>query len=1110
MTDLKSRLARVPLDRRMRFLDLLRTSGDGTVPDRPVRRRRGLTAPLSYSQNLLWFLDRLTPGVPAYNLVFGMWLSGPLDAAALEAALAEVVARHETLRTSLRDSAEGPVQVIASEVPVRLPVVPVTGVDGREVHERARELAERAAQRPFDLGDGPLWRAELLRVAPEEHLFVFVVHHVVFDAVSAQVFLAEIVELYAAHRQGRAPDLPDLPVQFADFAIWQREWLSGARLDDLLRFWRERLRDAPVLELPTDRPRPTEFSYRGANALNPVEGRLIEGAHRLAREMGVTLYPVYVAAFAELLRRYARQDDLLIGCSTSVRGRLELQPLIGFFVNMLALRVDAGGAPTFRELVRRTDAVLRDSFARVDLPFERVVQEVAPIRDPSRSPLVQVAFLMPDQARTMELEGLRVEFEEPDTNTTKFDMTWQLTEAGDESSLNVEYSTDLFDQATVDSMVGHYCELLAALVADPDRRAAEVDIPAGQEQVELLERWNGPVRSVEDATVHEVFAARAAKTPGAVAVVAGDDRLTYGELNAAADRLAALLREHGAGPGRLVALCLPRGLDYPVAALAVLKSGAAFVPIDPEAPADRIAKLLADAEPCAVVTRSAHPGLPFGGPVELVLDDLADDLAARADGDSPPLSGPQDLAYVLYTSGSAGTPKGVRIRHRSVVNFVASVRELFDLTPDDSVLGYAAHTFDVSVFEMFAALLAGARLHVALEAERLDLDRLQDLLEEAGITVIDLPPAVMALLDPARLDRLRISFAGGEAFPGDLVNRWNKVSRFFNGYGPTECTVTMIVQECEGEWDGSPPIGLPMANHVAHVLDDDLRLVPYGVPGELVIGGEGLADGYLNRPELTREKFVPDPFGTAPGGRLYRTGDLVKRRRDGAIVFLGRVDRQIKIRGVRIEPGEIEAVLAAHSEVRQAQVIPWSDAHGQRHLVAYVACVSGAPGIEAALRAAVAEKLPAAMVPQYVVVLTELPLTSSGKVDTSALPPPDTGLREGGAGAEPPATETERILAEELVGPVLRADVVDATANFFESGGSSLQAAQLISGIRRRFGVQITVADFFHDPTIRGLATVVDAQRAPSADDDLLAVIEAMSEEEVERIMDDRTGEGIG
>ncbi|SHF56751.1 amino acid adenylation domain-containing protein [Jatrophihabitans endophyticus] len=1090
----KARLARLPLERRARFLGLLaRGNGATSTAAGPVARRPGTPVPLSYAQNLLWFVDQLAPGQTAYNQRLPIRLRGPLDVPALQRALQVVVDRHENLRTSLRVVDGVPQQVVADVVTVDLPVLERDPADDDPVAWAAARQAE-FGDIPFHLGSTPLWRATVLRIAPDDHLFLFVIHHAVFDAASTNVLVGELSEVYGAQREHRPPRLPEVRLHYGDFALWQRDYLSGERLDRLVRYWRGRLEDVPQLELPTDFPRPAEFTFRGAEARLPVRGRLVEGVRRLAREMGTTPYPVYVAAYAMLLNRYSGQDDLVIGCSTSVRGRLEIEHMMGFFVNMLALRLRVEPDVTFRQLVRHVDHVVREGFAHIDLPFERVVEIAAPERDPSRSPLVQATFLLPDRPQHLTMHGLTIDADQTESTTSKFDMTWQMYEDGDDSSLDVEYATDLFRADTIEQMQRHFVRLLGSGVDDPDRRLGSVDILGTDERRELVERWNGPQRPVPATTVDAWFADVVAQAPDAVAVVCGTTALTYAELDARSTALAVLLRDRfGARAGELVALALPRGVEHVLAVLAVLKAGAAYVEIDRAAPHQRFAAIIADAVPCVVVT-TADLTAAFTDLAPVL--DVADPVPA-ATAPLTPSARPDDLAYVLYTSGSTGTPKGVRIEHRNVVNFIVSTQHLFDLTARDRVLAYASYTFDVSVFEMFAALLTGAQLHVALEADRLDLDRLQALLVDAGITVVDLPPSVMALLDPTPMTQLRICFVGGEAFSAELVERWRPGRRFFNGYGPTECTVTMIVYECTDASVQSPPIGLPMANHVAHVLDDAMRLIPYGVPGELVIGGAGLARDYLNDRTLTEQKFRPDPFGTAPDGRLYRTGDLVKRQADGNIVFLGRIDRQIKIRGVRIEPGEVEAALLRLDGVRQAHVTAREDDAGNRTLVAYV---SGTATEGDELRSTLAATLPPALVPQHVVTVGEtLPLNASGKIDVRALPAPAEAVRVV-ADTVHPASDTERIIADELVGPALRLDDVDVVRSFFELGGTSLMAAQLINAIRRRFDVPLSVTEFFRNSSVTGLATVVDERRS-GQDDELLDLVDTLGAAEVDAVL---------
>jgi amino acid adenylation domain-containing protein len=1092
MTEIGKRLAALPEDRRAEFLALLRNELETPAGGaRPAPRQRSGPAPLSFAQETLWFLDRLAPGRPTYNVPIRFRLRGDLDVAALGQALAGVVARHESLRTYFGEDAEGPVQIVVPEVPTDLE--PVEVADEGE----AERLAEEAAREPFDLATAPLWRARLLRLAPDDHVLVFIVHHIVFDGWSLGVFTHELSRLYTAAREGADLELEPLPIEYSDYAEWQRDWLQGETLDQLVSYWREQLDGVPVLEFPTDRPRPSAVTFEGTFNRRTLPSELLEGVQELAKREGVTPFTVFLGAFFALLHRYTGQEDLVLGSPTGNRDHAEVEPLVGFFVNMLVLRADASGDPTFRDFVGRLRGLVQDAFSNGALPFEKLVDAVHPVRDPSRSPLFQIAYTFQNASGDpVELPGLDVDQTFVDPGTSRFDMSWNVFEQPDGLELHIEFNTRLFDPATIDQLIAHYEHVLRAVTTDPEQNLSRLPVMTEEEVQAVVHGWNGPRREVPETTITEWFEREVERAPDAVALVVEDRELSYDELNRRANRLAHELRELGAEPGRIVAFCLPRTEDLVVAVLGILKSGAAYLPLDTSHPEARLAGILEDAEPLAVVTNAE---LAERLPAE-ARSIRVEEIEAGPDGNPRGAAGPDDLAYVLYTSGSTGRPKGVLIEHRNVVNFICSVQELFELTPEDRVLGFASITFDVSVFELFSALLTGARLYLAPDEERLSIDRLQELMERAGITVIDLPPAVMALLEPERFDALRIVFVGGEAFPAELVNRWSPERRFFNGYGPTECTVTMIVEECVGRCEGSPPIGLPMANHVAYVLDRNLEPVPPGVLGELVIGGAGLARGYLNRPELTEEKFVPDPFGTSFGGRLYRTGDLVKRLHDGRLVFVGRIDRQVKIRGQRIELGEIESTLATHPKLGQIAVEPWEDERGEKHLVAYVTPATDEEVELGALRSFVAEHLPTSMVPAYFVGLDELPLNASGKVDRERLPAPETSRPVGDEA--PPRNDTERALVEEIFGPILGADRVGIHDNFFELGGNSLQAAQLISRIRRRFETEVSLADFFRSPTVANLAGLVDRQRVGQMDDaELLKFIESLPEEEAERLL---------
>jgi amino acid adenylation domain-containing protein len=991
---------------------------------------------------------------------------------------------------------------VLGELVPDLPVTEVPGAPGEQDAEVARLVMTQARQ-ALDLSHAPLWRAALLRRDPRDHVLVFVVHHVVFDGWSLEVFTDDLARCYQPGTAG-PPAAPDHDaVQYHDFVRWQRELVGGPRREELTAYWRRQLAGAPTLELPADRPRPPEMTYAGAEMHRTLAPESAAAVNALARAQGTTSYVVCLAAFFVLLHRYSGQDDLVVGTPAAGRDHPAVEDMVGFFVNMLVLRGDVSGDPAFGELADRVGAMVSEAVSYGELPFEMLVDALRPPRDPSRSPLFGVAFSAQNPQRLPALAGLDTEAGFVHPGVSRFDLSWSITtDAAGPLQVEVEYNTSLFDEATVAQMAGHYDQILAEVTADPGIRLSGIRMLTVAERAELITRWNGPVLPLPAHTVPEEFAARVREAPGAVALVTGGQEMSYAELDRRANQLAQLLRAAGAGPGERVALCLRRTADLIVAILAVLKAGAAYVPLDPSFPAARMEAILGDAKPVAVLSHAALAGVLPEGTQPWLLDEMGGQLAGQPDTAPPAGLVPADLAYVLYTSGTTGRPKGVLIEHHSIIAFVRAAQDLFELSPADRVLGYASANFDVSVGEYFNALLTGARLYLAQDEERLSIPRLQRLMETSAITLTDLPPTVMALLEPERFTAQRIVFVGGEAFPGELVNRWNPGRRFFNGYGPTECTVTMIVQECPGTWDASPPIGLPIANHVAHVLDERMEPVPYGVTGELIIGGAGLARGYLNAPELTAEKFVPDPFGTTPDGRLYRTGDLARRQRDGSIVFVGRIDGQVKIRGLRIELGDVEAALATHPAIGQLAVLPWADGQGERHLVAYTSPASGAsPPSAAQLREHVSGLLPRYMVPSFYVVLDALPLTVSGKVDQRRLPVP--ALSDP---AVPPEDEeltlTERILSEEVFSAVLTAGRPGRHGSFFDVGGNSLQAVQLMTRIQQRFGVELSLSEFFQSPTIAAVAVAIDRAQAAALDDDaLLSLIEQMPDDEAERLL---------
>ncbi|MEU4166589.1 amino acid adenylation domain-containing protein [Streptomyces sp. NPDC026665] len=1096
------RLAVLPEERRARFLAGLREQTRAAARRGPTPRGDTGPVPLTHEQETLRFLDGPAPDGPVPGTPLCLRLRGALDPRALRSALAGVVARHDALRTQIVEREGGPMQVVLPEVRVELPLIEVEGAGHEQRLAAARALVESRGGTPYDLTRTPVWRALLVRVEPDDHLFLLDVPGIVCDARSRSVLLAELAEFYRSLRDGDAPRLPGPVVQYPDYAVWQRGRSGGRGQDEAAAYWRDRLAGAEVLEFPTDRPHGETRTFAGDTAFFSVGHQGLERAEELARQEGASPSDVALAAFFVLLHRYSGLDDLVIGSPDANRRHEALSSVVGLLTGMRVLRADVSGDPTFRELVRRVGRVSAEAYEHGGLPFGRLVDAVEPVLDPSRAPLFQIVFGVDEAAGATGLPGIATSHETVRTGVSRFDMTWNLSERtapGADARLRVEFDTGLFDAGSVARFARHYDALLGTLTAAPDAPVSAAGMLSPADREFLAEAGRGPVRPIRESTVVREFEERVRESPDGVAVVVAGVETGYAQLNARANRLAALLRERGVGAGARVGLCLRRNVDLPAAILAVLKTGAAYVPLDTTHPPARVAEIAADAGVCAVIAHAGAAAAVSEVDAHVVtLDEVRGELAAMPDHDPPLAAEPGDVAYVIYTSGSTGKPKGVLLEHRGVVNFIDSTRDLFDLTPADRVLGFASVTFDVSVFETFSALLTGARLCLATEDERLSVDRLQSLMERAGVTVIDLPPTLMPLLAPEKFTDLRIAFVGGEAFSGELVNRWNPGRRLFNGYGPTECTVTMIVEECPGTWDASPPIGLPMTNHVAHVLDRDLRQVPVGVPGELVIGGAGLARGYLNRDELTAEKFIADPFGTAPGGRLYRTGDLVKRLADGRLVFLGRIDQQVKIRGLRIELGEVESALTGFAAMGPVSVQAWTDGNGDKHLVGHLTGVTEeqVPAVREHLGAI----LPSYMIPSYFVVLDELPLTSSGKVDRRRLPAPD--LSRTGEGYDDGAlTATERGLLRDVLAPLLRDDRLGVHDDFFLSGGNSLQAVQLMSAINRRFGVEITLGDFFVSPTVAHLAAAVDAAHAArrAGEGDPLGALENLSGAEAAR-----------
>jgi len=1066
------------------------------IPPRPDRHA-GI-APLSFAQERLWVVERLEPGRPTYNEAYAIDFTGDLAAEALAAALLETGRRHEILRTTFTFRDGRPLQVIAAAPDLPLPLVDLAGVPAAEREAAAGRRVQEAAGLPFDLERGPLVRALLLRLAPAEHRLVLVLHHILCDATSIEILVGELVALHNAFRRGvqEGSPLAAPRLQYADFAVWQRERRAAA-IEQRLAAWKERLAGAPtVLELPADRPRTEAARGRGASLAAALPAALSGAVKALAQAEQATLFMTLLAAFEVLVSKLTGRLDFLLGSPIAGRTRSEVQEMPGFFVNTLVVRADLAGDPTFREVLARNRHTVAAAYDHQDVPFGRLVEELRPERAASHAPLVQVLFLLQKAGARIETgEGLDFSMRRLATGTAKFELTFLTRDAGDEIACGVEYDSDLFRPETMERLLRRYRVLLETVAADPGVRLSDLELLAPEERAEVLAAWQGPVvRRPEGVCVHELIAAQALRTPDAPAVIAEERSLTYRELMAAARRLARHLRALGVGTDDLVGLCLEPSPDLLVAVLGILEAGGAYMPLDPGQPADRLAWIVADTGLRVVLTESALAGRLPATAAAVLVDRERAALAGLPDGPLARRAIPGSLAYQIYTSGSTGRPKGVMVSHGGLVNLALSFAESFHLGPGGRMLLLLSVTFDASVGDLFPPLVAGAALVVHRTPHSLLGRNLETFLARQRITCLELSTAFwqqwtedLAARRQAPPEPLRTLIAGGEAVTLDKVRTWFRLLagrpfRFRNHYGPTEGTVCATAFEVTGAValaHARLPIGRPLPNVRIHLLGPDLRLVPPGAAGEIAIGGAGVARGYLGNPDVTADRFIPDPFG-APGDRLYRTGDLARWLPDGDLDFLGRVDHQVKIRGFRVEPGEIEAALAAHPGVREVAVLARADAPGPRRLAAYV--VPGDPAPDAAgLRAFLKAKLPAHMVPEAFVFLERFPLSTSGKVDRKALPAPVFERGEGEPFAAPEGATEQAIAAvwRELLG-IERVGLHD---NFFDLGGHSLLLIRMEGMLRDALARPVEVVDLFRHPTIAALADHLDgaADAAPEA-----------------------------
>ncbi len=1064
----------------------------------PRQSRATIHFPLSFAQQRLWFLDQWQPGNAAYNIALVLRLTGNLHTSALQLSLAEIVKRHESLRTSFTVSERQPVQVISQSLDLPLPVIDLTAIPERE--QAVQQLALTEGQKPFDLTHAPLMRTSLLRLDSNEHILLLTMHHIIADGWSLSILLRELAILYPSFVAKQPSPLSAPSLQYVDFAVWQQEQLQGEILESHLSYWKRQLADAPaLLELPQQHARPAVQSSRGARSTFLLAPPLVTALQSLGQSEDASLFMVLLAVFQVLLHRYTGQDDIVVGTPIANRTRAEIENIIGFFVNTLALRADFSEKPTFRELLKRVRATTLEAYTHQDLPFERLVEALQPERDLSYSPIFQILFgLQNAPTRAWHLPALTISEIPLHNATAKFDLMLLLeeTEAGLKGELT--YNTDLYDEATISHMIGHYQALLEGVMANPDQHISALPLLPKAERQQILLAWNSTEKDYQaDACLHQLFESQVAQQPDSIAIDYDAGQLTYSTLNGRANELAQQLRALQVGPEVVVGLCFERSPDLAIGILAILQAGGAYLPLDPHYPRERLAFLLQDAQvPLLLTQQHLKDTLSRATKAQIIcLHDPAP-LENNAGASENPLSGVtgENLAYVIYTSGSTGKPKGVGCTHASVYNLVSWHWQAYQVATDDRASQVASIDFDASVWELWPYLLIGSSVSLLEEDLRSDPRMLYTWLQEQAITISFLPtPLAEHLISfswPVN-GSLRLLLTGG-----DRLSRFPSIPLPFalvNHYGPTESTVVTTAQwlgwrkASPYQAEGAPPIGRPIANTQVYLCDQHLCLVPIGVPGELYIGGVGLARGYLHRPDLTAERFLPNPWGAEPGERLYKTGDLARYLSDGTIEYLGRLDHQVKLRGFRIEPGEIEVALSEHPALQATVIKVCEDHRGEKYLAAYVVPTPGrsAPTIHD-LRAFLQQHLPAYMVPTSFVTLTTLPLTTNGKVDRQALPLPDELTEADTTHAIAPRDPLEEMLAEIwcdlLVAPrFIVGEQISIYDDFFAVGGHSLLATQVISRIRQVLQIDLSQRTLFEFPSIASMAEHIRTTRHNSA-----------------------------